>query len=366
MSSKITKLELQHWIALNQITAIGPMRWQRLLNYFPNLQTAWTAPGSELLRAGLEPKVVNKFLDQRPRIDPAQELEKVEKRNLKILTWLDPDYPPLLKEIYAPPPLLYYQGQLNLKNEFTLAVVGSRKVSWYGRRLTEELAAQLALAGLTIVSGLALGVDGIAHQAAVDAQAKTIAVLGCGLDQIYPRANQCLAENIIASNGAVISEFPLGLPPLKPNFPQRNRIIAGLSLGVLVTEATLDSGALITARYALEQNREVFAVPGSIYQPQSQGTNNLIKLGAKLVADVNDIIETLHLQQVQTFKQVRRLEPETPTEKLLINLLANGPLAVDKLVQLARLDISTINAALTMMEMKGLIKNIGNQAYLKI
>ncbi len=360
MSIKTLKNDLKYWVGFNNIITIGPCRFNRLLKYFSNLETAWLAPISELLRAGLEQKVVEEIISRRREIDPDRELKKVEKLGIKVITILAENYPPLLKEIYAPPPLLYCLGELDLNNDFPLAVVGRRKISNYGQQITSQLVSELVNCGLTIISGLALGVDAAAHQATIKSGGKTIAVLGSGLDLIYPRANYHLAQNIIEAGGGIISEFPLGMPAFKSNFPQRNRIISGLSLGVLITEAGEKSGALITAKYALEQNREVFAVPGNIYTEGSGGTNKLIKMGAQLVTGAADILETLNLAQVKNFKAAKAILPETETEKLLLKLLADQELHIDKLVKLSRLDISVVNSTLAIMEMKGMIKNLGS------
>lgn len=363
--STLLKNQLKFWLALNQISIIGPVRFQRLLNYFGDLARVWVAPNNELIKAGLEPKIAAELMNKRKEIDPDLELAKIEKIGVQIITTLDPDYPKLLQEIYSPPPLLYCLGKLDLNNDFTLAVVGSRKTSNYGRQVTEQIVAELSLAGLTIISGLALGIDACAHQAALNAGGKTVAVLGSGIDQIYPAANRQLSQKIIEKNGAIISEFPLGTPPYKSNFPQRNRIIAGLSLGALVTEAGGKSGALITAFCALEQNREVFAVPGSIYSQGSFGPNGLIKKGARPITSAAEILETLNLSRAKDFKSAKEIIPQNETEKILLEIITNEPTHVDKLVQSARLDISVINSTLSLMEMKGMVKNLGNQKYIK-
>ncbi|MFA6254999.1 MAG: DNA-processing protein DprA [Patescibacteria group bacterium] len=365
MTTLIIKDELKYWLAFNQIPKIGPVRFQKLLNYFPDLKTAWQAVSHELIKAGIEPGVAEELISLRLEIDPALELEKVEKIKVQITTILDPNYPKLLKEIYAPPPLIYHFGNLDLNNDFPLAVVGRRKISQYGKQITSEIVSELANCSLTIVSGLALGIDACAHQATLQNSGKTVAVLGSGLNQIYPASNRKLAQEIIESGGSIISEFPLGTPPYKSNFPQRNRIISGLSLGVLVTEAGEKSGALITAAYALEQNREVFAVPGNIYSAGSIGPNNLVRLGAKLVTGAADILEVLNLSEAKDFKNTKELIPENETEKILLELITTEAVHVDKLVQCARLDISIINSTLSLMEMKGMVKNLGNQKYVK-
>jgi len=359
------KSQLKFWLAFNQISIIGPVRLGRLLDYYNDLEHAWQAPANELIKAGLEPKVIDELTTRRIEINPDFELEKLKKIKGKVMTVLDPDYPKLLKEIYAPPPLIYYFGKLDLNNDFPLAVVGTRKISPYGQRVTQQIVSELATMGLTIVSGLALGIDACAHQAALEVSGKTIAVLGSGLDQIYPASNRRTGQEIIDSNGAVMTEFPLGMPPLKHNFPQRNRIISGLSLGTLVTEAGKKSGALITARYSLDQNREVFAVPGNIYNQGAYGPNKLIKMGAKTVTESNDVLEALNLEQAQNFKTAKEVVPDNETEKIVLELLTDQPVHVDKLSQCARLDISIVNSTLSIMEMKGMVKHLGNQEYVK-
>lgn len=365
MSTQLKNDELKFWLAFSQITTIGPKSWQRVLHYFKNLEAAWRAPAFQLIQAGLRPKVAEQVIADRLKINPDRELEKVQKLKINMVTLLDPTYPRLLAETYCPPPLLYYFGELDLTNDFPLAIVGTRKMSSYGQQVTQNFASGLAAAGLTIISGLALGVDACAHAATLAAGGKTIAVLGSGIDQIYPAANRALAQKIVASGGAVISEFPLGMPPLKHNFPRRNRIISGLSLGVLVIEAGLKSGALITAKYAVEQNREVFAVPGNIYQAGSAGPSQLIKLGAKTTTEIFDVLDTLNLTQAKEFKAIKEIIGETENEKIILALLGSEPLHVDKLSAESKIDISVINACLSVMEMKGMIKNLGGQIYVK-
>ena len=365
-TTEFNKNELKYWIAFNQLTVIGPIRWQKILSYFPNLKTAWQAPIQQLIQAGLETKIAQQVSEKRQGITPDLELKKIEKLNIKIVTILDEAYPKALKQAYGCPPLLYYFGNLDLNNDYCLAVVGTRKITPYGQRVTQDLVKELAGTGITIVSGLALGVDACAHQTTLDSNGKTIAVLGSGLDQIYPSANRQLAQKIIESGGAVISEFPLGTPPYKSNFPLRNRIISGLSLGTLITEAGIKSGALITGQFALEQNREVFAVPGNIYSLTSAGPNQLIKLGAKMVIQASDILETLNIKSAASAKQIKEIIPENETEKMLLEHLNAEPLHVDKLVQCTKLNISLVNSTLSVLEMKGIIKNLGGQTYIKL
>lgn len=281
----------------------------------------------------------------------------------KIITLKDKDYPILLKEIPDPPDKLYVLGELKEEDKISLSVVGSRKYTPYGERVTREIVVPLAEAGLTIVSGLALGIDSLAHKAALTAKARTVAILGSGIDQIYPVQNTKLAKEILAKGGAIISEFPIGTPAFPYNFPKRNRIIAGMTLATLVIEASVDSGSLITARQALEYNRDVFAVPGSIYNQNSFGPNNLIKMGAKTVCSAQDILTELALEVKTKKLSARQILPDTKEERIILQWLNNGPIHIDKIVKVTGLDIKTANSTLIMMEMKGKVRNLGNNTY---
>jgi DNA processing protein len=359
--------DLKYWIAISQFAKIGAARFKKLYNYFPDMQSAWTADLLELQKSGLEENLAQEFILIRKDINPDLELAKVQKENISIITVKDEQYPKLLKEIFNPPALLYAKGNLdNLNNQFNLAVVGTRKVSNYGKQITPELVKPLAKNGFTITSGLALGVDALAHQSAVEAHGKTIAVLGSGLDNqnIYPSCNRYLAKSILDNNGTIISEFPIGMLPLKHNFPTRNRIIAGLSLGTLVIEAAETSGALITAYLALEQNREVFAVPGSLFNKNSMGTHKLIQKGAKLVTSYQDILDELNLKDVKSYVANQQVLPTTSEEKLIVENLSHDPTHVDQIIKTTQLPASLVSGCLSLMEMKGMIKNLGGQNYI--
>ncbi len=357
--------DTKYWLALNSFPKFGPVRFKKIKNYFPSLKDAYWATAEELQRAGLEEKMAQEFTAVKMSINPDKLLEEMEQEKIKIITIDDQLYPKLLKEIYAPPPLLYYRGQIKNLDQFNLAVVGSRKYSNYGQQVTEKIVSDLARNDITIVSGLALGIDTLAHATALETNGKTIAVLGSGLDKqsIYPSANRYLANKIVESDGIVFSEFPLGALPMKHHFPQRNRTIAGLCLATLVVEASEKSGALITARYALEQNREIFAVPGSIFSVNSIGANNLIKLGAKVVSEAQDIIEALDLTQVAEYIDNKKIIPESVEEELILSQLNHEPMHIDELIKLTKLNTSVINSALTIMEMKGMVKNLGGTQY---
>ena len=294
--TKFVNPQAKYFNAFNLIGNIGPIAFKKILNYFGSLDIAWKSGINEFKQAGLNQSIVEQIIKQRPKINPDYEMEKLEKEKIGLITIQDESYPKLLKEIYAPPAILYIRGSFKPNDNFSLGVVGTRKLSNYGKQITPIITSKLSKAGITIVSGLAKGIDTIAHQTAIENNGRTIAVLGSGIDSksVYPAINKYLAEKIV-ENGAVISEFPINTKPLAQNFPQRNRIVSGLSLGILVIEAPEKSGAMITARNALEQNRDVFAIPGDILSNNSLGPNNLIKMGAKLVNQVSDILEELNI-----------------------------------------------------------------------
>lgn len=358
--------ELSYWLFFSQTNVVGPIRFKKLLNYFPDLATAYQAGADELMRAGLEENIVQEIIAKKPEIDLAKSLADLTKEKIQVITIKDALYPKLLKEIFNPPALLYYQGEFKTEDDLTVAVVGTRKASSYGRQATAEITYELARQGITIVSGLALGIDTLAHEATLKANSRTIAVIGSGLDHqsIYPSSNRFLAQKIVEANGLVISEFPIGALPMPHHFPQRNRIISGLSLATLVIEAGELSGALITARYALEQNRDVFAVPGSIYNPMSFGPNNLIKMGAKAIASAQDVLDALNLTQITQFTEARKISPDNPEEAILLKHLSAEPIHIDKLVQNSNLTTAQVSSTLLLMEMKGKIKNLGGQNYI--
>ena len=284
--------ELEFWVATSAIPGVGTATFNYLLKYFKTLKKFWQASDEQIRKLRLDAKTKEAIFKFRNQVDPKIYLDAVYEKGIKVLSVVDRDYPANFRQISDAPPVLYYKGSLIPEDDLAVAVVGARFATAYGRQVTEKLVMDLTLAGLTIVSGLARGVDSIAHRAAMDAGGRTIAVLGSGVDLIYPPENKLLAEKII-QNGALVSEFPLGFPSVPSNFPARNRIISGLSQGVLVIEGRRQSGALISARYALDQGREVFAVPGPINSPTSEGTAYLIKQGATVVSGVTDILEEL-------------------------------------------------------------------------
>jgi DNA processing protein len=362
--------ETKYYNAINQVPQIGPKRFQRLLDYFGSMEQVWQASFLELEKAGLEKRIIEDFIAHRQKINPDQEIEKVTKENIEIIISNEAEYPKQLKEIYNHPAILYVRGSFQKSDELSLAVVGARKYSPYGKQVVSSLVSDLARTGITIVSGLALGIDALSHWATLKNNGRTIAVLGSGIDQksIHPATNWNLAQEIISSGGMIVSEYPIGTFPLKHHFPNRNRLISGLSLGVLVIEASQKSGALITANYALEQNREVFSVPGNIFSSVSQGTNKLVKMGAKTATCADDILEELNLHSSAVsqnkIKVDKEIIPDTIEEEKILNHLSNEPIHIDKLIKLCEMDASLVNSTLTLMEIKGKVKDLGGMNYI--
>lgn len=354
--------DIKYWVAFSSIPGIGRVRLTQLENHFSNLENAWKASTGELKHAGLDSAALRAITKWRPDISPETEMAKLDRYGIKVLTCNDPAYPPRLKEIYDYPPVLYIRGSLLPEDEWCLAVVGTRRATVYGKQVTEEIVTDLAQSKITIVSGLAKGIDTIAHQSALAAGGRSLAVFACGLDIVYPGENAKLARDII-EHGALISEYPLGTRPRAENFPRRNRILSGLSLGVLITEAGETSGALITAHMALEQNREVFAIPGSILSPASRGTNHLIQEGAKLVRDYTDILEELNLTTVARQIEMREILPESDTESILLQQLSAEPTHIDEVCRSSGLPTATVSSTLAMMELKGMVKQVGTMNY---
>ena len=357
-----TNKDIKYWIGFNIIPGIGRVKFNQLENYFGNLENAWKASPSELKQASLDSNSINAVNSWRPKISLEAEMERLDRYGIKALSYNDPVYPSRLKEIYDYPPLLYIRGSLLPQDEWCLAVVGTRRATVYGKQVTDEIVTDLAQSKITIVSGLAKGIDSIAHRSALAAGGRSIAVFACGLDIVYPSENTELARSII-QQGALVSEYPLGTRPRAENFPRRNRIMSGLSLGVLVTEANETSGAIITANMALEQNREVFAIPGSILSPASRGTNRLIQEGAKLVRDYSDILEELNLTAVARQIEMREVIPSSDVESQLLKQLSAEPAHIDEICRSSGLPASTVSSTLTMMELKGLTKQVGNMNY---
>jgi DNA processing protein len=361
--SKDVDLNLKYWLGFNLVKGIGPAKLKVLIDRFGDVEGAWRASDGDLAALGLDRRTINTFLQTRSSVDLDTELQKVRDARVDLLVWDSPGYPRYLKEISHPPPVLYIRGAIHETDEWAIAVVGTRRKTAYGRQVTKDLVRGLVNNNVTIVSGLARGIDSIAHEAAVDMGGRTIAVLGSGLDIIYPSENRTLANRIINGQGALISEFPIGTKPEGKNFPPRNRVISGLSMGVIVVEAGKRSGALITADFALEQDREVFAVPGNVTSPASRGTNSLIQEGAKLVRNVEDVLEELNMVMVQEKAAVQMSMPESAEEAQLLKNLTHQPVHIDELIQQAGLPSSLVSSTLTLMELKGMVRQVGGMQY---
>jgi DNA processing protein len=348
--------ELKYWVAFSGIAGIGRVRISQLREYFGSLQEAWKAPQGKLKQAGLDSRSIDSLVTRRPSISIEAEIEKLERYKVKALTFEDPSYPSRLKEIYDYPPVLYVKGKLPADDEPCLALVGTRRPTIYGKQITEEIVTDLARSKITIVSGLARGIDSVAHRAALDAGGKTIAVFGSGLDIVYPGENARLAQAIM-EQGALVSEYPLGVKPRPENFPLRNRIMSGLSL------AGERSGAIITAHQAVEQNREVFAIPGSILSPASQGTNRLIQEGAKLVRNYTDILQELNLTIVVQQAEIKEFSPLDEYESAILKQLTSEPSHIDEICRRSGLTMPEASSTLAMLELKGIARQVGNMNY---
>jgi len=354
---------IEYWVGFNIVPAIGPAKIRALLDHFGDLEAAWRADAGALAQAGLDRLAIRNLVRMRDQLDLEAEMDKLARRQVTPLTWEDEAYPSLLKQIYAPPPVLYVRGQLLPDDEWAVGLVGTRRATAYGKQVARMLGQDLARSRVTVVSGLARGIDAIAHQAALDAGGRTIAVMACGLDRVYPPEHRNLAHAIM-ERGALVSDYPLGTPPEAGNFPPRNRIISGLSLGVVVIEAGSRSGALITAEFAAEQGREVFAVPGNIVSRASTGCNRLIHDGAKMVLDVQDILEELNLTMVEVQAQAREILPADETEAQLLDLVSDAPVHVDEICRQSELPIHQVSSALAMMELKGMVRQVGGMNYI--
>lgn len=358
--------ELKYWLGFNYVSGIGPAKVQALLGAFGSLAAAWRAPDARLQELGFDVRAIQSLNEVRSTFDLDRYEQQVAASGVQVMTWQTPDYPDLLREIPAAPPLIFVRGQLEPVDRWAVAVVGTRRLTAYGRQVTRDLVAGLARSGITVVSGLARGIDGVAHRTALEEGGRTIAIMACGIDKVYPPEHRDLAREIVGGHGAIITDYPFGSDPESSHFPARNRLISGLSLGVVIVEAGEKSGALITARFALEQNREVFAVPGNIHSPVSIGTNRLIQQGAKLVMRTEDILEELNLAMASEQAVAQVILPETAEEAELIAHLSAQPLHVDELGRLTGMPSSLISATLTMMELKGMVQQVGGMNYVRL
>lgn len=352
-------------LSISHFHKFGPKKLKLLKNRLLSWSNIWSASLSDITSIGITNDLAQEFIIFRNKFDQESLLKTLEKNNIKFAILGENNYPKLLSNIEDAPYIIYYKGDINLENQYPLAIVGARKYTEYGKKIIETLVADLAYNGLTIISGLAIGIDSLAHNQALNKGAKTIAVLGSGINKIYPSSNERLAEKIINSNGGIISEFPIEYEAFKQNFPQRNRIVSGLSLGVLVIEAQEKSGSLITAYFGLEQNREVFAVPGDIDRLSSGGTNKLIKKGAIPVTKADDILEVLKINKKEEEKEAFNAN-FNDNEKTILKLLSKTPINKEELIISSKLDTKHINSTLSILEIKNVVKNIGNNNYIRL
>lgn len=368
----------KYWLALSSFSGIGPLRFKSLFNYFGSAKRAWNANESELIKSGLGKKLTDQFLSFRNKFAIDLCLSALDKKGIGLMTLLDKNYPRLLKEINDPPFVLYYLGDIGTINEFDkcIAVVGTRKMTSYGKEAAERVVSGLTNAGYTIVSGMAYGIDAVAHRIAIKTDGKTIAVFGGGVDHVYPVSNTTLYFQIVKKGGLVLSEYPPGFRPSKNTFPQRNRIISGLSLGVVVIEGAKRSGTLITARHAAEQGRDVFAVPGPITSRNSSATSYLIKQGAKLVEKAEDILEEIDVntkyQKTDISSGKLRAGKNTDKdsnsqlskeEKIILNLLEKENLHFDDIVRRSGIEAKKLGGILGFMEVNGLVRSLDQGIY---
>lgn len=347
--------------------AFGPTRLMRLVKAFPDYEKAYSLEVQELINSGIaEANIIESWIAFKQSLNIEFELEKLIRNQIGLTAFNDADYPELLRQISQPPVLLYYRGNLPNANSICLAVVGTRTMTSYGQLACKHIVTTLAKSGLIIVSGLAYGIDAISHKIALDNKTKTIAIVASGVDEasLYPKEHALLAEEIINSGGAIISEYPIGRPALKQNFVARNRIIAGLCIGTLVVECSVKSGARITATHTLDQNRNLYVVPGPIFSKESEGPNELLKLGAKPVTKSEDILEDLNIKVKTEINQIN-IELTTQEQKI-VSSLGFEPVGLDELIRTSGLPASEVNATLTFLEIKGVIKNLGNNQYVSL
>ena len=353
--------EQAYWVGFHHVKFIGPARLRRLLDTFGSLERAWHASPTELRRC-LEERSIRELLETRATLDLPATMAGLQQTGARVTVLADDGYPALLREIPAPPPVLYYRGELIETDRNAVAIVGTRRMTPYGREMTARISGELARAGVTIVSGLARGVDGVAHHAALDAGGRTIAVLGSGVNKIYPPEHRKLAQRI-AEQGAVLSDYVPDTPPDGVNFPPRNRIISGLSLAVVVIEAPDRSGALITVDFAADHGRDVFAVPGQVNSPNSSGCNRLLREGARLVRSADDILEDLHISRTGEPLPVQSSLPVSDEDRRLLSVMTSAPQHIDDLAALSDYPVTEVSSRLMMLELQGLVRNAGAQHY---
>ncbi|AIS52537.1 protein Smf [Thermoanaerobacter kivui] len=351
-------------IWLSSIKGVGYKNFTKLIEFFGSAEEVYNAKEIDILKAVRSKKLTENIIEAKKQ-NPFEYIERLQKLRIKVYTLEEEEYPEELKNIYDPPPVLYTKGNISLKDSLCIAMVGSRNATFYGKQMAQKLAYELAERGIIVVSGMARGIDSFSHIGALKAKGKTIAVLGSGINVVYPKENKKLMEQII-ENGLLVSEFPLDFPPLPQNFPSRNRIISGLSLGVVVVEAGVKSGSLLTAKFALEQGREVFAVPGNATSAYSKGTNELIKQGAKLVNDVNDILEEFNFRgDVQEKITQNTLASLSDEEKKVYEFICEAPRDIEEVISYFGLKAAKANVILSSLMLKGIIEKLPGNKYEK-
>jgi DNA processing protein len=358
-------------IALNMLPMMGPVRLRKLLQVFGTPEAVLSASGSALRAVdGIGSEVADQITKWESIVDLAAELQRIRDFGATVITQDSALYPRQLREIHAPPIVLYVWGELEERDQHAIGVIGSRRTTHYGSESAKKLSYQLAYAGLTVISGLARGIDTAAHQGALAAKGRTIAVIGSGLSHLYPPENAALAEKIRNGNGAVVSEFSMQIEPDRQTFPMRNRIISGWSHGILVVEAGLNSGALITASQALEQGRSVYAVPGHINAPSAQGSNRLIQQGAKLVMDASDILDDLEIllpeAKPNAAAAARPLPTLTDDERTVYDAIEAAETSIDDIAGKSQLPSSTVSSTLLRLELKRLVKQLPGKYFVKL
>lgn len=357
--------EKEYLTAIYAYNYFGPARVKLLISYFKSAKKIWNATVRDLTETGLSKEKVFQFDTYRKNFDIEDYFKKLLRLNINVVTFVDKDYPENLNGLEGAPLVLYYKGALKRTDKNSVAIVGSRKMTSYGREVAEKFSSELASFGVTIISGLARGIDTSAHKGALRGGGRTIAVLGNGLDTIYPPENIKLAEEIVKSGGMIMSEYPLGYPALPVNFAIRNRIVSGMSSAVIVIEGAEKSGTLLTAAHAAEQGKTVFAVPGQIFSPLSFAPHYLLKNGARIAVSSKDVMEELNMQISVDTEKVEKVMPGDKSEAKLIELLANEPLHLDELVRMTGGKVSEMSARLTIMEMKGMVRNLGQGMFKK-
>jgi DNA processing protein len=357
--------EKAHWLALSRVGGIGAVRFRTLLDAFGSIEAAWNAAPEALRGCGIGPAAASSLIEGREKIDPSSELARVTAAGFEALTWRDEGYPERLREIAQPPPVLYADGRIEVRDRWAVAVVGTRRPSAYGVSAARDLGRILAENSVVVISGMARGIDALAHQTALEASGRTVPVLGSGLDQVCPPEHRGLASRI-RSSGAVLTDYPLGTKPDAANFPPRNRIISGLAAAVVVVKAGEGSGALIMADFGAEQGREVFAVPGSIYSRTSRGCQRLIENGARPLIAFDGVLEAINMEAAVMGDHLPERLPEDKAERFVIGCLSAEPAQVHELHTRSGLPVATLTATLALLELKGLARQVGGMHYVRL